>query len=291
MRYGLVGTGYWAARVHARALATAPGVELAGVWGRDADKTAALATERGTVAYDDPDRMFADVEAVAFAVPPDVQAPLAVRAASAGCHLLLEKPIALDLDAADAVVEAATAARVSSVVFLTSRFVPAITDWIDAARTTGGWMGAQGTQLAALDAPGNPFAHSPWRREHGALWDIGPHMLSVVLPILGPVAQVRAARGPGDTVHVFLRHADGASSALVLSFSAPEAAVSKHVSLYGATGWRHLPDEIAVDAVEALSVAVAALATAARTHTRHPCDVTFGREIVEILAKVRDDLG
>jgi predicted dehydrogenase len=36
MRFGLVGTGFWARTTHARALATTPGSTLAGVWGRDA---------------------------------------------------------------------------------------------------------------------------------------------------------------------------------------------------------------------------------------------------------------
>ena len=34
------------------------------------------------------------VDGVAFAVPPDVQAPIAVAAARAGKHLMLEKPLA-----------------------------------------------------------------------------------------------------------------------------------------------------------------------------------------------------
>lgn len=35
MRFGLVGTGYWARSVHAAALQKVDGVQLAGVWGRD----------------------------------------------------------------------------------------------------------------------------------------------------------------------------------------------------------------------------------------------------------------
>src|ERR1700684_3179775 len=35
MRFGLVGTGYWAETTHAPALATTPGARLASVWGRD----------------------------------------------------------------------------------------------------------------------------------------------------------------------------------------------------------------------------------------------------------------
>src|ERR1035438_1568102 len=66
--------------------------------------------------------MFADVDAVAFAVPPDVQAKLAVRAATRGCHLLMDKPVAFTSQDAERVVEAVDRAGVRSLVFLTSRF-------------------------------------------------------------------------------------------------------------------------------------------------------------------------
>ncbi|WP_238695828.1 Gfo/Idh/MocA family oxidoreductase, partial [Streptomyces sp. E2N171] len=48
--------------------------------------------------------------AVAVALPPAVQADLAVRAARAGRHLLLDKPIATTVAQGRAVVEAADAA-------------------------------------------------------------------------------------------------------------------------------------------------------------------------------------
>jgi len=111
MRFGLVGTGYWAESTHAPALATTPGAHLASVWGRDQDAAAALAARHGATAYDDFDAFLRSVDAVAFSVPPDVQAPLAIRAAEAGRHLLLEKPVALSVADADAVVAAVEPAR------------------------------------------------------------------------------------------------------------------------------------------------------------------------------------
>lgn len=48
LRFGLVGTGYWARTIHAVALSGAADVQLAGVWGRDPVKTAALAEGAGT---------------------------------------------------------------------------------------------------------------------------------------------------------------------------------------------------------------------------------------------------
>ena len=81
MRFGLVGTGYWAKTTHAPALASTPGAELVAVWGRDQAAAAALAAEHGAIAHADFGTFLDSVDAVAFSVPPHVQAPLAVRAA------------------------------------------------------------------------------------------------------------------------------------------------------------------------------------------------------------------
>jgi predicted dehydrogenase len=43
LKFGLVGTGYWAGITHAPALASADGIEFAAVWGRNADAAADLA--------------------------------------------------------------------------------------------------------------------------------------------------------------------------------------------------------------------------------------------------------
>ena len=96
LRFGLVGTGFWAQITHAPGIVASSGGTLAAVWGRDPVATETLASNHGATPYEDFDAFLADVDAVAFSVPPDVQADLAVRAARAGKHLLLEKPIALD---------------------------------------------------------------------------------------------------------------------------------------------------------------------------------------------------
>ena len=76
MRFGLVGTGYWARVTHAPALASTEGVELAAVWGRNPQAAAGLAAEYQATPHRDIGAFLAEVDAVCFAVPPDVQAPI-----------------------------------------------------------------------------------------------------------------------------------------------------------------------------------------------------------------------
>ncbi|WP_369174778.1 Gfo/Idh/MocA family protein [Streptomyces sp. R28] len=284
MRIGLLGTGPWAQMAYAPALSRHGELDFAGVWGRRTAAAKELADSYGVRAYDDVDALLADVDAVAVALPPAVQADLAVRAARAGCHLLLDKPLALTVREGRAVVEAVEEAGVASVVFFTARFQSETGAWITEQAAVDGWFTGRAQWLGSVfSGDGNPFADSPWRREKGALWDVGPHALSVLLPVLGDARRVTAAaHGPGDTVHLVLEHVSGASSTLALSLTAPPAAAGAAVELRGAAGVTLLP-ESADSAVSALTRAGDALLTASRTGRAHACDAAFGLRVTEIL--------
>ncbi|MEU9338844.1 Gfo/Idh/MocA family oxidoreductase [Streptomyces sp. NPDC048290] len=291
MRIGLLGTGPWAQMAHAPALAAHGELDFVGVWGRRPDAAKELAGQHGVRAYDDVDALLADVDAVAVALPPRVQAELAVRAARAGRHLLLDKPLAATVAEARAVAEAAREARVASVVFFTARFQTEIAAWIEEQAATEGWFTARAQWLGSVFTTGDsPFAASAWRREKGALWDVGPHALSVLLPVLGDALRVSAAaHGPGDTVHLVLDHTDGASSTLTLSLTAPPAAAGAGVELRGSAGVTELP-ESPEGPVPPLLRAADALLRSAATGRPHPCDAAFGLRVTEILAEAEETL-
>ncbi|MEW1889248.1 MULTISPECIES: Gfo/Idh/MocA family oxidoreductase [unclassified Streptomyces] len=86
---GLVGAGPWARTMHARTLAAGPGTVLAGVWARRPEAAAEVAAPYGAPAAGSFEELLDTCEAIAFAVPPAVQAALAPRAAVAGRTLLL----------------------------------------------------------------------------------------------------------------------------------------------------------------------------------------------------------
>jgi predicted dehydrogenase len=281
VRFGVLGTGFWAREVHAASLAGHPDAELVGVWGRDLAKAKAVGAEFDVPGYGDLDALLADVDAVSFSLPPDVQVPLAVRAAEAGKHLLLEKPIALTVADADRMVDAVRAARVASVVFFTFRFQQSTATWLaQAARTR--LAGGAGSWLGSL--AGTPFDDSPWRKQHGALWDLGPHALSLFVPALGPVAAVQAGAGLGDTVHLVLHHEGGPASTLTLSSTVAAMSGGVEFFVHGDAGRVTLLPESGPAALPAHRVAVEELTAAALTGGTHPCDVGFGRDVVAVLA-------
>ena len=285
-----MGTGYWAGEVHAPGVAGHPDAELVGVWGRDPAKATELAARHGARPYADVDELIDAVDALAFAVPPAVQADIALRAASAGKHLLLEKPVAIDLAAADRLLATVEEAGVSTVVFFTERFVPEREAWLR-DRVRSGALGARAEWLSSLRTPENPYASSVWRQQEGALWDVGPHALSVLLPVLGPVVGVAGARGFDDLVSVVLTHDSGATSTVQLSLTMPPEAMRFSLEFYDDAGW-HTRPEVSVDVVVAQRHAVTELVGQLREgRADHRCGVRFGRDVVELLHRIEAAVG
>ena len=282
MRFGLAGTGHWARITHAPALSSAAGIEFAAVWGRNPQ----AAAEYRATPYQDVSAFLAGVDAVSFAVPPDVQAPIATQAAREGKHLLLEKPVALTEAAADGLVEAVEQAGVASVVFFTSRFQPEVRAWLAEVEVRGGWAGGVSAWLGSALRESNPF-NTPWRQDRGGLWDIGPHLVSLLWASLGPVTSVTADAGPADVTHLILHHQGGATSTITVTLSATEAAAGVEAYVWGESGRLAAPLGT-VDRLVALSTALDELVANARAgQTRHPCDVWFGRDVERVLAEAQ----
>ena len=283
LKFGLAGTGHWARVAHAPALASTEGIEFAAVWGRNLTAAAELGAGYDARPHDDLDAFLAGVDGVAFAVPPDVQAPIAVRAARAGKHLLLEKPIALAEAEADDLVEAVEQAHVASVVFFTLRFQADMRTWLADVTARGGWAGGMSSWFGSSLLESSPF-NTPWRRDKGALWDLGPHLISVLWAALGPVTSVTADAGPGDTSHLILHHLGGPTSAVTVSQSGGESAAGFEAYVWGGSGRSQAPAGTD-DPVVPLRTALTELAAHARSgQAGHPCDVRFGREVVRVLA-------
>ncbi len=132
-----------------------------------------------------------DIEAVSICTPNDVHAEQAIAAAQAGKHILCEKPMAISLEQAEAMIAAASAAGVQLMVGFTHRFYS---------------FNERAAALIAEGAIGKPytvrvrFAHrgpyeswsarSDWffdrrRAGGGAVLDMGIHALDLTRFLLG----------------------------------------------------------------------------------------------------------
>ncbi len=187
---------------------------LEGVWARRQDAAEEVAAASGTRAFTSFEQLLDSVDAVSFAVPPDVQAVYGARAARAGKSLALDKPIAMDLAGAEALAGAVEEAGVGTQVLLTWRYAAAVRSWL-AEVSEVGVVGAKGEFISG-SALGGLFA-TPWRIEKGALLDLGPHIIDLLDAALGPVVGVRAHGDARRWIGVLLEHASGVVSEVSMS--------------------------------------------------------------------------
>ncbi|WP_214416666.1 Gfo/Idh/MocA family protein [Sphaerisporangium fuscum] len=276
---GLVGAGQWAESVHAPALAKGPHTRLVGVWARRPRAAARL----GVPVYERIEELFDVCEAVAFCVPPGVQAELAVQAARAGKALLLEKPLAAGLDGAKRLADAVGEAGVASQMVLTFRYSAATKAFLERVRGIepfGGYAMNVSGALHTID--------SPWRQERGAVLDVGPHMIDMLDAALGRVTGIRAHGHPLGWVGLLLEHETGAVSEASLSMAARLERGSSHVAVFGRHGSETLDGgDLGYDVFPDM---VAEFAQTVRRGGGHPLDARHGLRLQELIAAAEAQL-
>jgi predicted dehydrogenase len=216
LRVGVCGTGRWASIVHAPGFAATVGIELVGIYGRDADKAGELARGMGIAAFPSFRDLLDEVDALSFAVPPAIQARLALEAIEAGRHVILEKPIAHGLADADRLLAAQRRTGVTAIVFLTRLFLLPMREFLNGAAAMQPVSGSASFRSPAL-LPGSGYDESSWRHEtFGALWDVGPHVLGPLVTALGPVVGISATRHLHGIFEAETRHTGGATGRFLI---------------------------------------------------------------------------
>lgn len=283
----MVGAGPWARAVHAPAIAAHPGTELAGVWARRPAAAAELAGAHQVEPFGEIDELIAASDAIAFAVPPAVQAEHALTAAKAGRHLILEKPIAATLDDAARLAEAVDQAGVASIVVLTLRFAPETRSWLTEVSELGGWRGGTARWLSGV-LLGGTFADSPWRHADGALADLGPHVVDLLDAALGEVTDVHAShRSEPDLWHLILGHAGGATSTASMSLKLAVIPTVISLDVYGDRGHSEFAGR-KTSSLDSYAVLLDELTEVVRSgRTTHPLDVHRGLHLQGVLQRAR----
>ncbi|HET7026623.1 MAG TPA: Gfo/Idh/MocA family oxidoreductase [Candidatus Limnocylindrales bacterium] len=233
VRFGIVGPGR-VAEVHATALARIPGACLAAVAGRSPDRTSAFADRFGARPFASVEEMIHDgaVDAVIVATPHPRHPEAAIAASEAGCHVVVEKPMALTVADCDRMIDAAKAAGVVLSIVSQRRWYPAVRR-VKAA-IDDGRIG--GPALATLELLGwrdpDYYAMDAWRgtREGeggGVLVNQAVHQLDLLSWFTGAVAEVDGLAANlnhpeievEDSAVAVVRFANGALGSIVASNS------------------------------------------------------------------------
>jgi phthalate 4,5-cis-dihydrodiol dehydrogenase len=190
---------------------------------------AAFQSEFAAAAYPTAEALFADpaVEMVYVATPHESHAALAIQAAAAGKHILVEKPMALDLAACRAMTDAAARAGVRLIVGPSHGFDPPAAWAADFIASSALGRPRMATMLTYTD-----FLYRPRRPQEldtahggGVVFSQAVHQVDVIRSLMGSrVLSVRATAGRWDSTRptegayqAFLAFEDGASAALTYS--------------------------------------------------------------------------
>ena len=227
VRLGVVGLG-WFGGVLAESARSSGVADVVACYARTEGTRAAFAEKHGARAVGDLDEMLGDpnVDGVLVATPHSTHADIAVRAADAGKHVFVEKPLTLTVADTERVAEAAARAGVVVQVGHNRRRQPAnrkIKEMID-----GGELGAV-LQLDGMHT--SPGGHKPdlpeWRKDpaecpFGGMTALGVHTVDTFNYFIGSAKKVTSF---STRTHGF-NDLDEATTVLIEYESGPIASIN-----------------------------------------------------------------
>ncbi|MGC9064872.1 MAG: Gfo/Idh/MocA family protein, partial [bacterium] len=201
VRFGIVGCGV-IGPTHAEAIGNIDIAELKAVCDIVPEKAKTLGEKYGVDWYTDYEEMLArqDIDVVSICVPSGLHSDLGVKAAKAGKHVLVEKPIDITLEKADTLIETCKKTGVKLSVISQHRFDKGIKELKSAIDS--GRIG----RLVMADAyvkwwrPQEYYDSAGWRGTWtldggGALMNQSVHFVDQLLYLAGPVKEVTAYCG------------------------------------------------------------------------------------------------
>ena len=180
IRCGVVGTGYLGQH-HARIYAALDGCELVGIVESEDARAAEMCELYGCERFDTAESIAAACDAVSVVVPTDKHSKVAVPLLLGGCHLLIEKPLCVNLLEAEEILAAAKSTGCIVQVGHIEHYNPVMA-YLENAVTQPQYITAD--RLA-------PF--NPRGTEVGVVLDLMIHDIGVILALVrSPVVQVHA---------------------------------------------------------------------------------------------------
>jgi myo-inositol 2-dehydrogenase / D-chiro-inositol 1-dehydrogenase len=243
MRVGIVGAGSMG-RAHAAGWRAA-GAELVGVVSLRGASARDLALAHDARAFPDLDALLPVVDVVDLCVPSDLHHPMTLRAAAAGKHVVCEKPIALSVADAQAMIDACQRAGVRLFIAHVVRFFPQYRTAAEAVRA--GHVGRLGVmrfqRVSTPPRPGGSSWFADEARSGGMICDLMVHDFDYALSLAGPVARVfaRSVRrvhpdSPRDYALVTLSFESGAMALVEGGWAYPSGVFRTGFDLAGSDG-------------------------------------------------------
>lgn len=228
IKIALIGCGFFA-RNQLHAWAGIKGAEIVALCDRDPVKLEQAGTDFGIARrYTDAGEMFADggFDVVDIATTVASHRPLVEMAAGAGVHVICQKPLALNLNDARAMVAAVQATGKTLIVHENFRWQSAVRAAIDALR--GGTIGTPFFGRVSFRSGYDVFSGQPYLAtgKRFIIEDLGIHILDIARALFGDVARITATTrriNPAiqgeDVATMLLEHQGGVTSVVDCSYA------------------------------------------------------------------------
>lgn len=246
---GIIGCG-WAGEQHAHAMrALVERVELRALADVNADLAKAQAQDWQVPMWTDDYRellALKQLDAVSICLPHHLHAPVAIDAAEAGRHVLVEKPLATTLAEADAMIVAAEAAQIQLMVAENVRFNATYARASELIRA--GTLGDVFLVRIAREHQMHAYLRQrPWFLNHesgGIMYSGGIHDFELLRMLAGEIEHVYGLVGrkvlpemaADDTGLALVGMHSGAAAIVVESFSLKTPEPGVHGSVHGSRG-------------------------------------------------------
>jgi UDP-N-acetyl-2-amino-2-deoxyglucuronate dehydrogenase len=196
LRFGLIGCGRVAPR-HAQSMQQLAGVTLAAVADNKYSRAEHFAHEYDAEPYENYHDLLArdDIDAVSICVPSGLHAQIALDALAAGKHVLVEKPIAIELADADQMIQSARSRNLKLGVVLQNRYNPPMQQLralIDQERLGRLHLGNACVRWFRPQSYYEDGWHGTWAMDGGALMNQSIHHIDALQWFMGPVESVFA---------------------------------------------------------------------------------------------------
>jgi predicted dehydrogenase/nucleoside-diphosphate-sugar epimerase len=194
-RVGVVGAGL-ISEFHVAALRRIPNVEILGLYDIDPGRAQKMATRLGTKAAPSIEAFAeAGADVLHIVTPPETHAALTLRALELGCHVMVEKPLATDVDDCRRIEREAAARGLQVCVDHSLLYDIQVRRAIEAVRAGEiGKVVSVDILRSSVYPPYEGGALPPQYRTGGYPFrDLGIHALYVIQEFLGPIEDVRAA--------------------------------------------------------------------------------------------------
>ena len=247
LKWGVLGAGSVAQRRAMPAITKAEDAELYALLSRDGVRAQRLATEHGAQKYyTTVDELLSDeaLDAIYVSTPVYLHCEQVIEAAERGFHILCDKPMAMNTEECQRMIDACQANGVHLQICFLFRFhscFQQIKNWVMEGRL-GGIVQGRVPFLKPFPIPPGAWRGNPNQGGGGSLMDLGAHGVDLLRYILGEVSQVSAfcnsvfhGYDVEETGMIMMRFENGAQGFVDTSFAA--AGCDLVIEIYGTDGW------------------------------------------------------